>query len=156
MNWENIVYDPGSTTKSFKYLTNNYKLEILFSGLCKDTFKRIIVINLDDIPVMLASSETLISNKLFLDILQNASTTPIGVKLFSPKSGIKRGNMSVTQVEVATIKDPIVTNFMQKSGFSDKLYFRISEFTYKTQVMELKEYILPGLKLVVDKYNEEL
>ncbi|MCE3269106.1 MAG: hypothetical protein K0R49_1358, partial [Burkholderiales bacterium] len=67
MNWENIVYDPGSTTKSFKYLTNNYKLEILFSGLCKDTFKRIIVINLDDTPVMLASSETLLSNKLFLD-----------------------------------------------------------------------------------------
>src|SRR6185437_4361315 len=153
MNWEDIVYDPGSTTKAFKYLTDNYTLEILFSGFDGELFKRTIVIKLDDIPVMIATSETKVSNDLFLDILQNAQTTPIGVKLFSPKLGIKRGDMIVTQRNIAAIDDILISNYMKALGMDKEFYFRTSTFTYDTQTMELKEYILPGLELIINKYN---
>jgi len=154
MNWEDIVYDPGSTTKAFKYLTDNYKLDILYSDFDGELFKRTIVIKLDDIPVMIATSETKASNKLFLDILQNAHTTPIGVKLFSPQLGIRRGDMMVTQRSIAAIKDGVISNYMKTLGVDKDLYFRTSMFTHDKQAMELKEYILPGLKLIIDKYKD--
>ncbi|HLX52917.1 MAG TPA: hypothetical protein VKR58_03200 [Aquella sp.] len=156
MNWEDIVYDPGSTTKAFKYLTDDYKLEILFSGFDNGLFKRTIVIKLDDTPVMIATSGTKASNDLFLDILQNAHTTPIGVKLFSPQLGIRRGDMIVTQKALRTIDDEVISDYMKTLDIDKDLYFRTSTFTHDEQSMELKEYILPGLKLIIDKYTLRL
>lgn len=155
MNWEDIVYDPGSTTKAFKYLTDKYTLDILFSGFDGELFKRTIVIKLDDIPVMIATSETIVSNDLFLDILQNAHTTPIGVKLFSPKLGIKRGDMTVTQRDITTIDDVLISNYIKALGVDKNLYYRASSFTHDKQTMELKEYILPGLEVIINKYKKK-
>lgn len=155
MNLEQIIYDPGSTTKAFKYLTDDYKLEILFSGFDKNLFKRTIVIKLDDIPVMLAVSETQVSNDLFLDILQNAHHTPIGVKLFSPELAIKRGEMQVTQINVEMIDDLIVANYIKALNISERLFYRTSIFTSNMQIMELKEYILPGLEVIINNYNDK-
>ncbi len=152
MNWKDIVYDLGSTTKAFKYLSDDYKLEILYSDFEGDLFKRIIVIKLDDIPVMIAISETNISDGLFLDILQNAYTTPIGTKLFSPELGIKRGDMRVIRVNIADINDHLISCYIKELGVAGELYLRISRFTCKKQTMELKEYILPGLEVIINKY----
>ncbi|MCC2625440.1 MAG: hypothetical protein K0R14_1313 [Burkholderiales bacterium] len=154
MSWKDIVYDPGSTTKAFKVLTDDYKLDILYSDFEGDLFKRTIVIRLDDVPVMIATSETRKSNSLFLDILQNANTTPIGVKLFSPEFCIKRGEMMVTQRSIAAIDDNIVLDYIKRLKVNEELYFRISTFSYNKQSMELKEYILPGLEQIINKYKE--
>ncbi len=153
MNCDDIVYDPGSTTKAFKFLTDDYKLDILYSGFEGDLFKRTIVIKLDDVAVMVATSETKNSDSLFLDILQNANTTPIGVKLFSPQYGIKRGDMVVTKRTIAAIDDQIVLNYIKKLEIKEDLYFRTSIFSCDKQNMELKEYILPGLEQIINKYK---
>jgi chorismate-pyruvate lyase len=153
MSWDDIVYDPGSTTKVFKFLTDDYKLDILYSGFAGDLFRRTIVIKLDDVPVMIATSETKKSDELFLDILQNTNTTPIGVKLFSPQYSIKRGEMIVTKRIIAAIDDQVILDYIKKLEVKEELYFRTSMFTYNKQSMELKEYILPGLEQIVNKYK---
>lgn len=152
MNWEDIVYDPGSTTKAFKFLGTSYNLEILFSDFEGEMFKRAIIIKLDNIPVMVAISKTHISSELFLNILQNAQTTPIGVRLFAPKSGITRGLMEVQKIDIAAIDDEIATGYINALGMSGELYFRTSTFTANgTQTMNLTEYILPGLKFIINQ-----
>jgi len=155
MNWHDIVNDPGSTTQAFKFLSSDYRLEVLFSDFEQEVFKRIIVIKLDNIPVMVASSETHISNAIFLDILQNSQTTPIGVRLFDPKSGIKRGSMFVKQIDLAEVEDPIVVKYISTLINNEELYFRTSTFRADKQTMNLKEYVLPGLKLIVNRYKEK-
>lgn len=154
-NWQDIINDPGSTTKTFGFLTSNYCLEVLFSDFDEEMFKRVIVIRLDNLPIMLAVSETHKSNDQFLDILQNSQTIPIGVKLFDPKSQIKRGHMTVKQIDVWSIDDKIVADYIQCLGINDKLYFRQSKFKVAGQTMALKEYILPALELIVNNYKRK-
>jgi chorismate-pyruvate lyase len=153
MNWHDIVYDPGSTTKAFKILTSDYKLDVLFSDFDNNLFKRVIVINLDQVPVMVALSATKITNNLFLDILQNAHTTPIGLRLFAPDSCIRRGSMLVSTLDISEISDQTILNYLHTINHDNQLYFRSSIFTYGHETMYLGEYILPGLKQIIDKYN---
>lgn len=155
-DWEKIVNDPGSTTTAFKCISSNYELDVLFSDFEEEIFKRVIVIKLDYIPVMIAVSKTHESNELFLDILKNAKTTPIGMRLFAPKSGIKRGPMTVTQIDLKDIDDELVLGYLPAFGMDYGLYYRLSTFTKDLQTMELKEYILPGLKYVINKNKNKI
>lgn len=156
MNWKDIVYDPGSTTRAFKVLSTDYKLEVLFSDFESDSFKRTIVISLDSVPVMVASSITNQESPIFLDILQNSQSIPIGVRLFAPDSGISRGEMKVTPVELYDIDDRFVVSYIQSLEIDKDLYYRESTFKHGTQLMQLKEYVLPGLKYIIDKKNASL
>lgn len=149
MTWEDIVYDPGSTTKAFKGISSDYKLELLFSDFDQNIYKRAIIIKLDDIPVMLAVSETNELNDKFLEILQNAQTRPIGEKLFAAKSGIKRGVMTVDPVTVDDIEDSLALDYIHALGVENGIFFRKSTFFAGAQTMDLKEYVLPGLKHIV-------
>ena len=153
MNWIDFVNDPGSTTKAFKLLTTDYKLEILSSNFTVSGFERIIVIKLDKIPVMVAISTTSHKDCLFLDILKNAENTPIGVKLFEQGSSIKRGNMSVTPIKINKINSQVIKQYILQNVVVDTLYLRRSSFTCRGESMELSEYVLPGLKQIFDKYN---
>lgn len=148
-----IIYDPGSTTKAFKLFSSDYSLDILFSGFADELFKRIVVIKLDSIPVMVASSTTKPTDLLFLDILQNSATRPIGVRLFGDDSGISRGEMIVNKTTTAYVTDPIVLEYLEHIVPNGELYFRQSIFSYEDEQMRLDEYVLPGLEYIIDKYN---
>lgn len=153
MNWEDIVYDPGSTTKAFKFLTNNYNLEVLLSQVEGDCFQRIVRISLDGMPVMIALSTTKLKNSLFLDILQNAHNIPIGVRLFAPGSGITREAMQVSKLDYAMLDNNRVKTYIPPIKPDEVLYYRSSVFNCGAESMELKEYVLPGLKYICEKYQ---
>ena len=150
-----VLENPGSTTKLFKALTDDYVLEVLDSGVYAGIFQRITLIKLDQIPVMLGLSATCTTNQLFMDILQNAATTPIGSKLFAPDSKILRGEMIIKKIAVKEIVNPIIFKYIRTMNIDDKLYYRYSIFKSGQETMELNEYVLPGLDVILNKYKEE-
>lgn len=152
MNYLDVINDPGSTTKAFKILSTDYELEVLSSKEDGGLFKRVVVIKLDQVPVMVALSQTSIDSLVFLDILKNAATTPIGVKLFAPNSQIVRGKMAVKNITLNQIQDKVIRDYLEPIVTNEsELYHRQSVFSYKTQTMKLIEYVLPGLKQIVEK-----
>lgn len=152
MSLTKFLANPGSTTIFFKKITKEYQLKILDNNYLANRLERITIIELDHIPVMLNLSYTSLTNSKFIDILENAATTPIGTKLFVPNSGIKRAQMSVSQIGVNQIDNVIIQNYMHELGLDTKtqLYVRQSQFTYQDEVMHLVEYILPGLVTLLE------
>lgn len=154
--WQKILYDPGSTTKAFKFLTSDYTLDVLFSQVEDGHFKRVVVIKLDQIPVMVALSMTNICNPLFLDILQNSATTPIGVRLFASDSSISRGIMQVTKISLALVFDNTIKQYISTIADINEIYHRQSVFSHENETLELHEYVLPGLKEILAKYSQRI
>lgn len=154
ITWDDIVYDPGSTTKIFTCLTNDYQLQLIASGVVDNLFKRIVIIKLDQLPVMLALSVTTIQDELFVGILKNSRDIPIGVRLFAPKSDIARLNMKVLKAKLSDVKHSFILAYLDFLTKKDELFMRASIFKYKDQTMKLYEYVLPGLKLIIDRYQQ--
>jgi chorismate-pyruvate lyase len=145
--------NPGSTTKLFKALTDDYVLEILGCGVYAGVFQRITLIKLDQIPVMLGLSVTQTTNPLFMDIIQNTATAPIGNRLFDADSTISRGEMIVRKIAINDIANQVVFKYVRDMNIDDELYYRYSVFRSGQEAMELNEYILPGLEVILNKYT---
>lgn len=156
MTIEEFLQDRGSTTGYFSGLSQLYKLEILHHGINGAEFERIVAIYLENIPVMLGVSNTKLSHKKFLDILQNAAHIPIGTKLFAPDAGIVRTNMRISQIFRNNISNQIINSFLLSNipDIGNTLYFRQSDFIYKEQSMQLDEYVLPGLIKLLAEVKE--
>ena len=153
MNIIDFLADFGSTTKTFKTWSDEYSLDVIENGIMGDVFCRLVVIFVDKMPVMLGLSETRLSNPKFLDILKNAGSTPIGVRLFAANSGISRiepfiGQLDTEAVTIRAIKDSLV-----QYGASGMIYYRQSNFVIDNEIMTLQELVLPGLNDVLRKYT---
>jgi chorismate-pyruvate lyase len=140
-----FLADYGSTTGHFKSWSDDYRLEVLEHGVVNDIFQRLVVIFVDKIPVMLGLSETNLANPTFLDILQNAGVTPIGLRLFAPNAGIKRIEPEIGLLDTQTITNQATFQYLANANVAGMIYFRQSNFVVANEVMTLKEYILPGL-----------
>lgn len=148
-----VLQNPGSTTRFFGSLTDDYLLEVLYSGLDETFYQRITVIKLDNIPVMLNLSSTHVNNRSFMNILQNAQTSPIGNSLFADGSKISRGEITIAQIRLNEINNQVVSEYMQAMNIYEDLYYRYSIFSHRQETMELTEYALPGLDMILDKYK---
>ena len=148
-----VLQNPGSTTKFFKALTDDYVLEVLDSGICGQVFQRITVIKLDKIPIMLNLSSTNVNNPIFVDILQNALTAPIGERLFASGSQISRDEMTIRTTTVKDINNQVIAGYIKALKINDDLCYRYSIFKSEQEAMELNEYVLPGLTTILNKYN---
>jgi chorismate-pyruvate lyase len=140
-------------TKTLKSLDNNLSVEILKTGVQGDNYVRIIALKLSNTPVIAAISQTNLQNKLFKDIIANADTTPIGTKLFTPNSSIKRrDDMLIRKIKLSSIKNPVVTAYLSKLGYTDNdlIIERYSIFYYQQQTLDLIEYILPSIDKFVN------
>ena len=153
MNVVEFLSDYGSTTKHFKSWSDEYNLEVIDQGIFDDMYFRLVVIYVDKIPVMLGLSETKLSNLTFLDILQNAGVTPIGVRLFEPSSGIKRVKPIIGQVDTKLITNIATRDYLVKAKTHGLIYYRESDFVFDNEIMALKEYILPGLNEILKQYT---
>ncbi len=153
MNVMEFLADYGSTTKHFKTWSDEYFLEVIEHGVVGDVFSRLVVIFVDKIPVMLGLSETKLSNLTFLEILQNAGVTPIGVRLFAPNSGIKRIESFIGKIDTKTINNQTIKSYLVQSNVSGVIYYRQSNFVMDDEILTLKEFILPGLNDVLKQYT---
>lgn len=152
MNLADILNSPESTEQSFKFLSADYSSDVIFSDFDNDTYKRSDIIKLDNVLVMVATSETKTANDLFVNLLQTSKNTSIGTKLFAAKSGIRRRRMTVSQLNSTAINDSFIASYLNSFGFIHNVYLRETIFSCNQQTMDLKEYILPGLKFIFDKY----
>ncbi len=146
--FQEFLNDYGSTTYRFKKISKNYEVKVLFSGIMNEVFQRIVSINLNNLPVMIAISETNTNNSVFMKILQDAANNPIGEKLFKPDSGIKRVNMQIKVILPQQIFNSIVYEYIIKLGYQLKqkeFYMRESQFIFNNEQMHLTEYVLPSL-----------
>ena len=153
MNVKEFLADDGSTTKHFKTWSDEYLLEVMEHGIVGDIFSRLVIIFVDQIPVMLGLSETKLLNLIFLDILQNAGVNPIGVPLFAQNSGIKRVKPFIGKIDTKTINNQTIKSYLVQSNVSGVIYYRQSNFVINDEIMTLKEFILPGLNDVLKQYT---
>ena len=151
MSITEFLADYGSTTTHFKQMSDKYELKILQHGVVGDKFERLVIIYVADLPVMFGLSVTNLSSPTFLNILQNARTVPIGVKLFAAGTAIIRTNMIIKQIDVALVENYIISKYLQENKISGQIYYRQSDFVNGAETMQLKEYILPGLLELLSK-----
>lgn len=147
-----LIYNPQSMTKSLKKLNPNLTVTVLDSGIQKHNdkqyYERNIALNLENIPILVATSQTTTYNKMFLDILQNSGTKPIGEKLFAASSSIKRNPvMDISKISIADIDNNILYKYLLNLGYhkNDLIIMRKSYFDYNKETMQLIEYILPTI-----------
>ncbi len=145
--FQEFLNDYGSTTKRFKEISKNNVVEVLFSGVTNNNFQRIVSIFLDNISIMVAISETNITNATFLQILQDSANNPIGEKLFESSSGIKRINMQISTISLQQITNQVIYEYLHQLGYNIQqvFYIRKSQFILNNEFMQLTEYILPSL-----------
>lgn len=146
--FQEFLNDYGSTTYRFKKMSKNHKVKVLFSGINNKIFQRIVSIYLNNVPVMIAVSETNTNNKTFMKILEDAASNPIGEKLFKPDSEIKRVNMQIKVILPQEISNSIVYEHIIELGYElqqKDFYIRESQFIFYNEQMHLTEYVLPSL-----------
>lgn len=146
--FNDFLYNQSSMTKQLLSLDNSLKVTLLFSGMDGSTFKRISSLSLKNKPVIIALSQARIGNPYFINLLQNANTTPIGKILFAGDSGVFRDpNMEVEQVYLDFISDHTVKTAIAGLGYTNRdiFYKRTSIFRKDKQSMQVVEYILPSI-----------
>lgn len=156
---DRLIYNPKSMTSMLNLLGNDLRVYVLRNQIiCKHQkyyYQRNVVIKLDNIPIILATSLTALSNKTFVNILKNANSNPIGYQLFATNSNIKRSPMMcICKIyNTKKIGSYIFENYLSNIKL-DKLdaltveYIvkRKSYFNLKRESMQLTEYILPTIK----------
>ena len=145
MNIHQFLFNYAATTDSFKLISKEYKLEVLESGIIDNKFKRLVLIHVANMPVMFGLSATNLHNHHFLHILKNAHTTPIGSVLFAPESNIRRYKMQVESIDITSITNTIIKQYMTDNAITSNIYYRYSDFVFQQERMHLQEYILPNL-----------
>ncbi len=139
-------------TKQLESLGTKLSVTLLAEIEEKDYFRRCITLNLNNTPVVVASSQTLIRYSFFYELLKNASTTPIGTFLFAADSQVQR--QADMQLKLVTVNDlhhlpQIIQNLGQHSYQAQQTFWqRTSIFTYHDEEQfELIEILLPELEL---------
>lgn len=136
----------GSMTKQLEKMGHQLTVELIYEGRVNNNFCRYTILKLDNIPVILALSQTIQNNTTFSTLLQNANNTPIGKFLFAPNSNIIRNEVIISQINTISITDKklsqyIISNYNQLQN----LFQRESVFHYQDENMSLIEIILPEL-----------
>lgn len=141
-----------SPTELFQSWTDDIYVKVLQQRIVDNTYHRIAVIFVDRFPVLVAHSETALQNTTFLEILDSAESTPIGVRLFDHKLNIKMVNLEIKQIILQEIPNEFIVNYIDtlKPLYFDSIYYRQSNFTKDNQSMQLTEYALPSLQTLLD------
>ena len=145
---EEFINNKGSMTVALKKLSPNFSVELLKNGVIANNYVRISSLKLDNTPVLAAYVSTNVSNQTFVQILRNASTTPIGKMLFAPGADIhRRDDMKITVMTVHEVNSAILHDYLHKIGYDDSTHIvaRYSEFYHKDETLSITEYILPSM-----------
>ena len=147
MDFERFLSDKSSTTALLKKLSNKYSLKLLQVEENKDCYRRVVLISLDNKPIIFGVSQADHASGTFRNILKTAKLVPIGEQLFLDNSGIVRDSMEISTVTVAEIDDNLVREYLSSNGYSAnfKLYVRRSIFKKNAEELLLIEYIFPLL-----------
>ena len=143
-----IINNKQSMTVALKKLNNNFSVNLLYSGIESDCYKRLVALKLESTTVLVAVSSTKITNQTFLNILSSSSSSSIGLKLFAPNSQIKRDpNMDIKYIEISQISSLILQRYLISLNYklNQTIIQRTSTFYYKNESMKLFEYILPSI-----------
>ena len=150
--FEELLGSCGSMTKQLEEKGHHLSVTLLSEEYYLEYFRRYTILNLDNIPVVLACSQTDIKNKYFHHLLKNASTTPIGKFLFAKDSRVERSpDMEIKLIEINELENHplIIKNLVShKYQQSQRFWQRKSLFTYETESFELIEILLPELDLL--------
>lgn len=150
--FEELLNSCGSMTKQLEEKGHHLSVTLLSEAYHGQYFRRYTILNLDNIPVVLACSQTDVKNQYFHALLKNASTTPIGKFLFANNSKVKReSNMGIDLITINDLQDyPILTGNLLSHKYqqSQNFWQRKSLFTYETESFELIEILLPELELL--------
>ena len=145
---EDLINNKGSMTKALESLHRNLTVELLKNGVLANEYVRISSLKLESMPVITAIVSTNVANPTFVNILRNASTTPIGKMLFAPGADIhRRDSMKIIVLTVHDIPNEVVHKYINSLGYNDATHLvaRKSEFYHQTETMEITEYILPSM-----------
>jgi chorismate-pyruvate lyase len=147
-----VVYNNQSMTTMLRTLSSDFTVTVLKSEVEEPNYVRIVELNLRNTPVIVAISSTNLNNPTFVNLLKNSQDVSIGNKLFANDSQISRlSNMTITNVRLKNIRNPIISNYLISLGYTPTQQFvkRHSYFNYKTETMDLIEYVLPSLNKFV-------
>jgi chorismate-pyruvate lyase len=153
MNIIDFLIDYGSTTAKFKEISSKYELKIIYTKQEQEHFERLVLIVVDDIPVMFGLSKTALNNNHFKQILSNVEPQPIGNKLFAPHNKIRRKNMTIKQITPHTVENIHINQHFSDNQIKQAIYYRESNFNYENETMLLEEYVLPGLEDLILRHN---
>lgn len=150
--FEELLGSCGSMTKQLEEKGHHLTVTLLAEEYHDQYFRRYTILNLDNIPVVVACSQTAIKNQYFHELLKNASTTPIGKFLFAKNSRVKRNpDMRIELVNINDLKSHplIIANLVNHQYHqSQQFWLRKSSFIYYTESFELIEVLLPELDLL--------
>lgn len=145
---EDLINNKGSMTKALESLHRNFTVELIKNGVLENDYVRISSLQLESTPVIAAIVSTNVANPTFVNILRNASTTPIGKMLFAPGADIhRRDNMKIIVLTVHDVENDSVHKYINSLGYNDATHLvaRKSEFYHKAETMNITEYILPSM-----------
>lgn len=146
--FEELLNSCGSMTKQLENLGRTLSVSLLHEGIEDNYFRRYTVLNLNQLPVVIACSSTDLNNPFFTTLLQNANTTPIGKFLFASQSQVIRSQIEIELITAEQISLPHLKDFVQrKYQPSQPLWQRLSVFNYQQETMQLCEVMLPELEL---------
>jgi len=155
-SYHDFLHNPGSMTAELHKISNNLKVSVIPANSTVNKHARLVVLSLDNVPVLVGYSISNRADHIFYDILTNSDNQPIGLSLFANPE-IQRTKLLVRTVTIGDIGYPEIIECLHNLGeVSDVLLDqRFSEFTSGGQRMYLYEYILPGLQNIVsfNKYN---
>ena len=146
--FEEILNSCGSMTRNLEKLGHELTVNLLFEGIISGKYHRVVTLNLDVIPVVLACSTTDRSNEFFYQLLKNADITPIGKFLFAKHSGVERQEgMQLQLLKIVEIFEQKLCEQLKKYNYSpeQKFWLRQSIFNYADEKLYLSEIILPEL-----------
>lgn len=150
MKLQELLYEPGSLTQKLLGICCNLNLQVLKCERVGEIFKRVVIIKLNNTPVVLAISTTFVEYLTFTNILQSSNSNPIGLQLFvKSSSNIKRSSLKVIKLSHTTSKSSIIQNQENKDLLETALYLRFSIFKCKEELLLLKEYMLNGIEFFV-------
>lgn len=148
--FEELLNSCGSMTRQLEELGQKLTVTLLQENVTDNQRWRIITLNLNACPVIVAASHCDINAGFFENLLKNAAITPIGKFLFAKDSPVTRAdNMSILSVNAAQINISTLRSYLNTHGYQpDQLFWqRQSQFNYRDQSLFLTEIILPEVEL---------
>lgn len=136
-------------TRQLEELGQQLSVTLLQEHTTTEERWRIITLNLNQRPVILAASHCALSAEFFCNLLKNAAITPIGKFLFAANSPVTRDdNMQITSITRAEINSPPLSNYLQSLHYQPDQQFwqRQSVFNYADERLFLTEIILPEVE----------
>jgi len=153
--FEELLNSCGSMTRQLEDLGHKLSVTLLAECSENNNFRRYTTLNLNNTPVVVACSQTLIKNQFFYNLLKNASTTPIGKFLFSNNQVRRLENMKIELVNQKHFQQHkiIINNIiLHKYRLDQTFWQRTSIFRHsKNEQFELIEILLPELELFFGK-----